>query len=220
MATKPPLKKTLKELMDAHGLKSADLSKQTTLPQTTIRYILQGITDNPRIDTVMQLAQFFQVPIELLLGLKDERQSPPPSPQKKSRLTHSQAKTTIHIPLIDWNEVKFWCANNRAHASIDCKSWIACKSSLPKESFALNVTYEGRGVFLKNSIIIINPQHTFKPDDYVVASVKKNKPTLKQIWQESNQVYLNAVGGNIPSIKLEPPHIVFGTIVESRTYFT
>lgn len=216
----PPLREKIKELMDARGLKSAELSKQTKLPQTTIRYILQGITDNPRIDTVMQLADFFEVTVNYLLGEEDVGTNGANNVLKPVPVINIErqkdGKGMIKVPLLEWSEVKYWCTKGESALNKNHNKWVAVDDSVSPYGYALHIIYEGRGVFPKNSVIVVDPHVDHGVNDFVVASINKNKPTIKQIWQDGDDLYMNPVGAMIPAVKIENPHLIYGTIVEYR----
>ena len=94
--------------------------------------------------------------------------------------------------------------------------WLSSDGSVSDKAFGLKINYEGRGTFVKDSYIIVDPEREYTIDNYVIASLTKNKPTIKRIWEENSQMYLNAVGANLPSEPITSDEHVLGTIVEAR----
>ena len=66
-APKGILGERIKKLMELRGLSKADLSKQTGVPAATIEYLVDGSTYNPRIATLLPIANYFQVSLDYLV---------------------------------------------------------------------------------------------------------------------------------------------------------
>lgn len=60
---------TLSLLMSEKGIKSAELARKTGIGQPVIYRLMTGTTDNPQIQTLKPIADFFEVSIDQLLGL-------------------------------------------------------------------------------------------------------------------------------------------------------
>jgi transcriptional regulator with XRE-family HTH domain len=65
--TKGKIAMNLKKLKKAHALSQSDLCKKANLAYHTIAKIENGSTRDPRISTVVKIAEAFKVPIEELV---------------------------------------------------------------------------------------------------------------------------------------------------------
>lgn len=64
------LSAVLSHLMSEKGIKSAELARKTSVGQPVVYRLMTGVTDNPQIQTLKPLADFFGVSIDQLLGIK------------------------------------------------------------------------------------------------------------------------------------------------------
>lgn len=72
----PPtiLAENMTKLLELHRLSESDLARDLRLPYNTINRIVSGITTDPRISTLEQIANYFGVSIDFLLGSLSERE--------------------------------------------------------------------------------------------------------------------------------------------------
>lgn len=64
----------LKQLMDQRGLTNYQLAKDLDVHQSTVAYWLEGKV--PRKRTQMQIAKYFNVPVEYLMGTEEPKEKP------------------------------------------------------------------------------------------------------------------------------------------------
>lgn len=60
---------TLSHLMFKKGIKSAELARKTGVGQPVIYRLMTGITDNPQINTLKPIADYFGVSLDQLVGI-------------------------------------------------------------------------------------------------------------------------------------------------------
>lgn len=70
--------------------------------------------------------------------------------------------------------------------------------------------------FPVNSVILIDTERECIVGDYVLASIRNNKPTIKQIIEEDGMRYLAPIGAMLPAEKMKLNNKILGTIVEYR----
>lgn len=203
--------------MNDYSLRVSDLSKATNLPETTIRYIIQGLTDNPRLETLVALAEYFRLSIDQLVGLVAENAGKVSGESNNPPSVYQGGEQCQPIPVLEWDEIKSWKQYKVGFEG--GREFVMCAGKTDRDYFALRVKYEGRGVFPRDSLIVIDPEHSYRVDNYVVVSIRKNRPTIRQVWEEGGILYLNAVGGNVPSEEIQEEHMIFGTVVECRIPF-
>lgn len=205
----PPLAKNLRDLIERNGLSIVEVSRKTAIPLTTLAQVLDGRTVNPRIDLLDKLSGFFKVSTDSLLGIKDR------VTKKNLEIVRIQDPVSPRIPLIKWEEIHYWSSQGFNYLNPDHQDWVACNRKISNGGFALRVRYEGRNVFPTNSIILIDPETEYAIEDYVLASIKGNKPTIKQISEEDGILHLVPVGVMALAEKIELNHQVLGTIVQN-----
>jgi len=206
----------VKKLMTMRGLKIADVAKKTGMPHTTITRIITGNTENPSANTLLSLAKFFDVSVDALLGRKLHDELPINALQPECLSGFSPES----IPLIDWVSVKNWYFNKTKFLSEEKCQKIAISTKISNNACGIITDKSfGKTLFPKGSILIIDSDAAYHDGDYVVVSINKNFPTIKEICEDSGKYYLNSVGLNILSIELEPSHIILGKIVECRILF-
>ena len=62
------MSKELARLMKREGISQSGLSRATGVPQPTINRILSQVTQDPRRDSMISIANYFGVPIDYLYG--------------------------------------------------------------------------------------------------------------------------------------------------------
>ena len=60
----------LQMLMDERGWSQADLARITGMPTSNIAYLVNGKTKDPRLQTLIALANVFDVSLDYLTGYK------------------------------------------------------------------------------------------------------------------------------------------------------
>lgn len=60
--------KNLYHLMSAKGINQTRLAKETGVPQPTISRIIRGDTTSPRFSSIKKIANYFDVPLEDVIG--------------------------------------------------------------------------------------------------------------------------------------------------------
>ena len=65
----------LARLMKQEGISQSGLSRATGVPQPTINRILSQVTQDPRRDSMISIANYFGVPLESLYGSSSSQKS-------------------------------------------------------------------------------------------------------------------------------------------------
>lgn len=208
-----PLKENIQLMMDERGLRVADVAKETKLTFNAINYILCGVTKNPSVEKIRKLADFFEVSVDSLMGINTIQSRKTPAPIAISSL---KPNTGTPLPVLPWNDVKAWHSSKKNREKTDSQPLIFTEHNLSSDAFAVSITREALGVFSPNSIAIVEPNIPVKPENYVIASINKMKPCIRQVCKHDKDFYLNGAGENVRSEKLSLPNIIIGTIVEVR----
>ncbi|MDB0047340.1 helix-turn-helix domain-containing protein [Porticoccaceae bacterium] len=71
----------LARLMKQEGISQSGLSRATGVPQPTINRILSQVTQDPRRDSMISIANYFCVPLESLYGSSSSQKSAKKDPK-------------------------------------------------------------------------------------------------------------------------------------------
>lgn len=210
----------IRTLMETHGLNKADLSKETGIPSATIGYIVDGATFNPRIATLLTIANYFQVTLDYLVGspCKLSEKSINSTPITQVAVPESEDGVS-KVPVLEWKDVRYWLKHRFDFLKNATPEWIATTLDLSEEAFALVIPYQTQGVFPKKSIIIADPAVEYRSADYVLGSIRGGIPIIKKIFREHDKMYLNSVGVSLASEEVNDENRVVAKIVECRTFF-
>lgn len=205
----------VKKLIEIRGIKVAELARKLEMPHTTINRIITGNTDNPSANTLIALADFFKVSIDYLLG----RES------KFERHDNHQAKsfaeyTPEYIPLIEWHSIRGWFFHKKEILSEKQCPQIGISKKLSPNAFAV-IAYKSFGKNLpEGSILIIDSEDRYNAKDFLLVSINKNSPTIRELHEEGGKFYLESLGPSIPAVELDPSNVsVFGKVMECRALF-
>lgn len=161
-------------LLKKNNLNANQLAQILGIPMMTIRRIMSGETEDPRISTLKMIADHFNVSIDLLIG-DDQKSVLAPSKKIKSYL----------VPKISWEDLSEF--NN--DEDIDLNDWSAWQSlslnendSVSKKTFALESRPSMYPRFPKGTIFIIDPNAKPTDGDIVLIRLKENNEfTLREL---------------------------------------
>ena len=80
------------KLMATHGINASELARRTNLPQPTIHRLAVGKTEDPKLSTLLSLANYFTISLDQLLGNVDII----------SEATNKNSPLTLSVPIISW----------------------------------------------------------------------------------------------------------------------
>lgn len=205
------LSSIIKEQMAERGIRISELAHDIGLPQTTVSRVASGATDNPTASTLIALSDYFGVSIDALLGRAKQK--------SQNCLIYTESKQN-KIPLIPWEYIKKWVYNKEILLSSSNTIWLMTENSVSAEAFALEVETEFYGpTFPKGVNLVIDKKNDYLLNDIVLASVRRNKPTLWRVVEDGGVFYLNAIAINAPSERIGVDSIVYGKVIEYRMSF-
>ncbi|PWY54575.1 hypothetical protein DGG96_11390 [Legionella qingyii] len=194
------LAQTLNDLIGRdRKLSPAALARNLGIPTNKITRILNGDVTDPKASTLVQIANYFNISIEQLLGLE-------PIVRKGE---YEQQEVTRPLPVFEFSKVA---------QSNSPKEWYRwAENDVDGEYYALAIDtdlYEP--TFPQNSLLIINPD--IKPDDRSYIVVKKNGSThysIRKYVVEGSESYLYPINPKLPvEIYDESLYTVVGVILE------
>lgn len=208
------LGKRIRKHMESRGLTKDDLAKETGVPTSTISYIVDGSTYNPRIATLLAISNYLEVSLDELV---DSKQIKNISNEGQKPELKNGGKNDV--PLLDWKNVKYWLKHKNNFNNEDHIEWITPQQKTSKDSFALKIPHQTQGIFPKNSIIIVDPQSEGIPNNYVLSSMREGTPTIRKVFKENGKVYLSAVGLNLTAEEVNEENQILGEIIENLISF-
>ncbi|WP_419419479.1 helix-turn-helix domain-containing protein [Legionella sp. D16C41] len=194
------LAKTLNELIRRDKKCSpAALARNLGIPTNKITRILNGDVTDPKASTLVQIAHYFNISIEQLLGL-----------EPIVRLgEYEQQEVTRPLPVFDFSKIA------QSKSPQEWYRWV--ENDVDGEYYALSIDtdlYEP--TFPKNSLLIINQD--IMPDDRSYIVVKKKDSShysIKKYVVEGNERYLYPINPKLPvEIYDDNLYTVVGVILE------
>ncbi|MBN9232014.1 MAG: hypothetical protein BGO90_09110 [Legionella sp. 40-6] len=189
---------TLNDLIDRENkLTPAALARKLGIPTNKITRILNGDVTDPKASTLLQIANYFGISIEQLLGIV---------PIVREGVTSTE--TTQSLPM--------YVFSNPTKANKEWYRWVP--NEIEGDYYALAIDtdlYEP--TFPQNSLLIINPD--IKPEDrsYVFVKKKDNPEhsSIKQYVLEGSKIYLYPINIKLPIEVFDNNiHVVEGVILE------
>lgn len=208
---KGTLGERIRRLMDLKGLSKADLSRETGVPVMTIEYLVDGSTYNPRIATLLAIVNYLHVSLDQLVG--------PSYLANSDRDLQMQRSIDKRVPLLEWNDVVYWCKRGHDFLKDDITKWVTPQQAVSAKSFALTVTHQSEGVFPEDSIIIIDPQIECISCGYVLATIQGGRPCIRRISYENDSIYLHSLSDK-SLVEVSEDNRIIGKIVEQYMHFT
>lgn len=195
------LAQTLNKLIGHdHQLTPAALARKLGIPTNKITRILNGDVTDPKASTLLQIANYFDITIEQLLGLE-------PMVHKGE---YEKQETARRIPIFEFSKPD--------HIKIPKEWYRWVENDVAGNYYALTIDtdlYEP--TFPNNSLLIINPD--IKPEDrsYILVQ-RKNTPlnySIKKYVLEGNQSYFYPINPKLPvEIYEENLYTIAGVILE------
>lgn len=181
-------------------LSPAALARKLGIPTNKITRILNGDVTDPKASTLLQIASYFEITIEQLMGLE------PILPQGE----YGELVASQRVPVFEISH------SERQQTPKEWYRWA--ENSIEGDYYALSIDtdlYEP--TFPKNSLLIINPD--LKPEDrsFVVVRTKTTPShcTIKKYVIDGNQIYLYPINPKL-SVEIydEVLYTISGVILE------
>lgn len=196
----------LKKLLRHRKLTVSELSRHTGIVQPVIYRMTTGETDNPKLATLLPIANYFNVNISQLIGeepLEDENDT-------------MQQKTS-KIPLLNWTNAQLY----KEIIPNQPKTVIA--TGVSEQAFALvmpNTSMEP--MFQRESLLIFDPLIEPQDRSFVLVSLGVTESAVfRQLIIDVNQRYLKPLNPDFSLFKmrlLDAQDKIIAILVESRNY--
>jgi transcriptional regulator with XRE-family HTH domain len=203
------LSHNLKSLLTKSRLSENELSRRTGVPQQVINRIMSGINTNPKISTLMPIANYFMISLSQLVG-----DAPPPQ-EVKLNTTHLGWN---EIPLIKWdtlNHLQMKCIdlNNNKRIMVD--------TNINPDCFAL--TMEGNSMeprFPEGTILVFDQSMKIKTTSFGLFYIGFiNKIVFRQILIKNKNIFIKCLNSKMACstpTPLTPDDEYLALLIQSR----
>lgn len=196
----------LKKLLRHRKLTVSELSRHTGIVQPVIYRMTTGETDNPKLATLLPIANYFNVNISQLIGeepLEDENDT-------------MQQKTS-KIPLLNWTNAQLY----KEITPTQPKTVIA--TGVSEQAFALVMPDTSmEPMFQRESLLIFDPLIEPQDRSFVLVSLGVTESAVfRQLIIDVNQRYLKPLNPDFSLFKmrlLDVQDKIIAILVESRNY--
>ncbi|MBP9722034.1 MAG: helix-turn-helix transcriptional regulator [Gammaproteobacteria bacterium] len=201
------LSSTLKQLLNEANISEAELARRTGIAQPMVNRLATGKNKNPKLETLKPIAKYFSVTFSQLLGEEDL-----PNSDKRN----DSYNQSFQLPVVEWSNF-----DNSNYSQM-----IATTAKVSSKAFALlisNNEFEPR--FPANSVLTIEPETTFNPNDFIlVKNLASNDLMLAQVKQSADNSNLALHNVNNTSteqeVVLDPAQYqVLGVLVQTSYDF-
>lgn len=197
---------TLAKLMKERKLTSSELARLTGVAQPVIYRIASGESDNPKIDTLLPLANYFEISIDALIGRSLDAQT---------TVVETGQHRGAGVPLIHWDLLT---SDNNIN-EIENIQHIQTRKQHHSKNFALEVKddiYFPK--FPKGTFLVFDAEATAKNEDFILVIMKeKTSATLKQILIDGEDRYLKSPNPEFRTIFInnEEQIKIIGILIET-----
>jgi SOS-response transcriptional repressor LexA len=200
------LSEVLKKLLNRRHLTVSELSRHTGIVQPVIYRMTTGETDNPKLSSLLPIANYFNVNVSQLIGEE------PLAEESQSESIQNQA-----IPLLNWSDAyAFQAAIPHAPKQI-------MVTGLSESAFALIMPDSAmEPMFQRDSLLIFDPLIVPQDRRFVIVNLHVTQTTVfRQLIVDVNQRYLKPLNPDFNLFKmrqLDEQDTIIACLVESRNY--
>ena len=197
------LAENLLTLLNAHKINESELAKNLNIPYNTVHRLLTGETLDPRVSTLQQIGDYFEVGLDFLLN-------------KQSSISQPNEKRSLTIPVLDWNLINnpnFIIKKDSYKKTIQIANLDNVKDI--NALFALESTKSMQPRFPLGTVFIINTQEQAIDGDLVLIRFKENNNiSLRELIIDSPFWHLNPIiPGSTVLIFQHEQHEIIGVII-------
>ena len=200
-----PLAHNILKLMEKSGVSDSHLARSLGLPYNTIKRITSGETTDPKISTLLLIANFFNAGIDSLLG--EDAHQDGLGPRKPNM-----------VPILSWQDLE----KPDAVKEINANNWSNWQPvALPNEheldahSFALESRKSMQPRFPTGTVFIIDPSEEPADGDMVLIKILETKEfTLRELAIDPPIWQLLAINDNLSAIEYnQNKYTIAGVVV-------
>ncbi|MCD8525490.1 MAG: helix-turn-helix domain-containing protein [Gammaproteobacteria bacterium] len=206
----PKLASILRKLLFNKNINAAELARSVEIPAPTIHRILVGKCSRPHMTSLRPIADYFSISVDQLIG------ETPILDQSMSVI--SMESKIRAIPIYGWDELKVMSDFNiNPVGTVPFFGESGAKifgTILPDTSM--------EPMFIKNSILIFDPEKTINDRSYVLVKIKGYQLAFRQILLDAEDKYLKALNSDLKELQmrlLTDEDQIIGILLESRINF-
>lgn len=211
------LSERIQEIVDA-GYKKSALARAAGKSAAAVTQWISGETKEIKSDSAAG--------IQAVTGFSAVWIATGKGPKMVSVSNVSAVQERKRVPLISWVQAGSWSEVQDTFAVGEADHWESAFSSTPGENaFALVVEgesmtspYPGELSFPSGTIIIVDPNRSAGPGDYVVAKdVSTQQATFKRLAYDGGRWFLKPLNPAYPIMEIDDPAVrVIGRVIEYR----
>lgn len=195
----------VKELLYKNHINATELAKNINLPQPTIHRLVTGKTTDPKLSTLILIANYFGITIDQLLGNM---------PIENIRTNRSYKIHTA--PIVSWNAAVGIEDFFNSSAFKNWKDWIPIDIESSQFSFGVRTKPSMEPRFINGSILTIDPQK--KPIDgdlIIVHYTNTEEATIRELILDGPKHAVRSITNQ--TIEELTEHIkIIGVVIQTR----
>lgn len=200
----------LKKFLEKERISENELAKRIGIPQQMINRIVTGINQNPKLSTIMPIANYFKVPLQELISDSN-------LDLDNAQMIHSQLK----IPYIEFTDIVEHDINRAISYS---KKFIMADLDQTKDYFATTMNDDSmEPKFSKGTILVFEKEKIPFNGDFCLLKDDKNHYVFRQILiNATNKKFIKCLNPSDAACTVIPLPVniyVLATLLESRNFF-
>ena len=202
----------LSTLLKQNNLNANQLAQLIGIPMMTVRRLLSGETEDPRISTLKMIADYFNISVDLLIG-----------DAPRNVLISSKKVKSYLVPKVNW-DILPRLSDMAEFAFHDWKEWQSISLNdnnvIGSKAFALESRPSMYPRFPKSTIFIIDPDTIPADGDIVLIKLKENNAfTLRELIVDPPDWRLSSLVADSNSINFSTDeHEVVGVNLLTMLY--
>ena len=197
--------------MEVRSLNEAQLARAVEMAQPTMHKLMSGATSDPRISTLVPIADYFGVSIDQLLGLA-------PLDAKMVISTEKSAHSAIKLPVLPWDHLIEHRENLSKLTLSNWNEWITINKPVNKNGYATRVQNNSfPAPFSNNTVISVDPILPVVNGCYVlVKAANTNSISIKKCLFDGSDIWLmSLIEGIQPILFNKDNWLILGVILEA-----
>ncbi len=209
-AAKNVLSENITKLLKAHDTNESDLARQLNLTYNTIHRLVSGTTFDPKLSTLQQIAEYFNVSLDFLLT--------------SSNPCSSTTDTPRTVPVITWDKLPITTIDTST-----ISKWLPIatdeKKLINENCYALESTRSMQPKFPIGTTFVIKPDELPRDGDLVVVKFREdNSISLRELIVDSPDWQLQSIIPGSKNLIFDKVNfaiigVVILTVIQTRHFF-
>lgn len=194
------------KLMAAEGVNTTELARRINLPQPTVHRLVVGKTEDPKLSTLISIAEYFSITLDQLLGNADLA--------SEENLRSSQ---TISIPVISWENALHAESFMKDLKTSNWSDWFILDMKASAYTFGLRSKPSMEPRFSSGSILAVDPMEA--PQDGNIAIVhypNTHEATIREMILDGPKKLLRSITDENEVEEFSKNIKLIGTVIQAR----